>query len=78
MRSDDTFWAATKLAAISDDTIKAAVTEAKFGDPAGEAFLAKAISERRLRILQAFLPMPQMPVSELSEGLQGRPHESPT
>jgi len=56
VRSDDTFWAATKLAAISDDMIKAAVTEAKFGDPAAEAFLAKAISDRRLRILQAFLP----------------------
>ena len=56
MRPDDTFWAATKLAAISDDMIKAAVTEAKFGNPAAEAFLAKAISDRRLRILQAFLP----------------------
>ncbi len=56
MRADDTFWAATKLAAINDDMIKAAVTEAKFGNPEAEAFLAKAISERRLRILQAFLP----------------------
>lgn len=56
MRADDTFWAATKLAAITDDMIKAAVTEAKFGEPAAEAFLAKAISDRRLRILQAFLP----------------------
>lgn len=56
MRSDDTFWAATKIAAISDDMIKAAVTEAKFDNPAAEAFLAKAISDRRLRILQAFLP----------------------
>ena len=56
MRADDTFWAATKIAAISDDMIKGAVTEAKFGDPAAEAFLAKAISDRRLRILQTFLP----------------------
>ena len=56
MRSDDTFWAATKIAAISDDMIKATVTEAKFDNPAAEAFLAKAISDRRLRILQAFLP----------------------
>ena len=56
MRADDTFWAATKLAAITDDMIKAAVSEAKFGDPAAEAFLAKAIADRRLRILQAFLP----------------------
>ncbi len=56
MRSDDTFWAATKLAAISDEMIKAAVSEAKFGDPASEAFLTKAIADRRLRILQTFLP----------------------
>ncbi len=56
MRPDDTFWAATKLAAITDDMITAAVAEAKFGDPASEAFLAKAIAQRRLRILQAFLP----------------------
>jgi hypothetical protein len=55
-RPDDTFWAATKLLAITDDMIKAAVAEAKFGDPASEAFLAKAIADRRLRILQTFLP----------------------
>ena len=36
--------------------IKAAVAEAKFGDPVSEQFLAKAISDRRLRILQTFLP----------------------
>ena len=56
MRADDTFWAATKLASITDDMIKAAVSEAKFGDPASETFLAKAIADRRLRILQTFLP----------------------
>jgi len=56
MRPDDTFWAAAKLATITDDMIKAAVTEARFGDAASEAFLTKAIADRRLRILQAFLP----------------------
>ena len=56
MRPDDEFWAATKMAAITDDMIKAAVAEGKFGDPISEAFLAKAISDRRLRILQTFLP----------------------
>jgi len=56
MRADDTFWAASKLTAITDDMIKAAVTEAKFGDPESETFLAKAIADRRLRILQTFLP----------------------
>ena len=56
MRPDDTFWAATKLAAITDDMIRAAVAEGKFGDTTSEGFLAKAISDRRLRILQTFLP----------------------
>ena len=56
MRPDDTFWAATKLAAINDEMIRAAVAEGKFGDKESEEFLAKAISDRRLRILQTFLP----------------------
>ena len=56
MRPDDTFWAATKLAAITDDMIRAAVAEGHFGNEADETFLAKAISDRRLRILQTFLP----------------------
>jgi hypothetical protein len=56
MRRDDEFWAASKLAAITDDMIKAAVAEGKFGDRASEEFLAKAISDRRLRILQTYLP----------------------
>ena len=56
MRPDDTFWAATKLAAISEDMIRAAVAEGKFGHAESEQFLAKAIIDRRLRILQTFLP----------------------
>ena len=56
MRRDDEFWAASKLVAITDDMIRAAVAEGQFGDPESEAFLAKAISDRRLRILQTYLP----------------------
>jgi hypothetical protein len=56
MRSDDEFWAASKLVPITDDMIKAAVAEAHFGDRSSEEFLAKAIAERRLRILQTYLP----------------------
>ena len=56
MRRDDEFWAASKLVAITDDMIRAAVAEGKFGDPESEAFLARAISDRRLRILQTYLP----------------------
>ena len=56
MRRDDEFWAASKLVAITDDMIRAAVAEGQFGDPESEAFLAKAIADRRLRILQTYLP----------------------
>ncbi|HEX6163162.1 MAG TPA: hypothetical protein VFZ31_07345 [Vicinamibacterales bacterium] len=56
MRPDDTFWAATKIAAISEDMIRAAVAQGQFADKASEDFLAKAIAERRVRILQTFLP----------------------
>ncbi|MFA5910267.1 MAG: hypothetical protein WC815_15915 [Vicinamibacterales bacterium] len=71
MRADDTFWAATKLAAITDEMIKAAVTEGRFGDPASEAFLAQAIADRRLRILQAFLPKVN-PIVDPALDAQGR------
>jgi hypothetical protein len=56
MRTDDEFWAASKLVAITDDMIKAAVAEAQLNDRISEEFLAKAIAERRLRILQTYLP----------------------
>src|SRR5688572_28530067 len=56
MRPDDTFWAAMKVAAISPEMIRAAVTEARFGAKIPEEFLIKAIADRRLRILQTFLP----------------------
>jgi len=36
--------------------IRSTVAEGKFGDPESEKFLAKAIIDRRLRILQTFLP----------------------
>jgi len=70
MRADDTFWAATKLAAINDEMINSAVNEAHFGDPASDAFLVKAIAERRVRILQAFLPKvnPLVDVAITNEG----------
>ena len=56
MRPDDTFWAATKIAAISEDMIRAAVEQGQFGYLEANRFLAQAIIDRRLRILQTFLP----------------------
>ena len=56
MRPDDTFWAAQKLASINSEMIRAAVAEGQFGNAEAEQFLAKAIEDRRVRILQTFLP----------------------
>ena len=56
MRPDDTFWAAQKLASIDSEMIRAAVREGQFGNAEAEQFLAKAIEDRRVRILQTFLP----------------------
>jgi hypothetical protein len=71
MRPDDTFWAASKLLAISEDMIRAAVAEGQFGDAESEKFLAQAIIDRRLRILQTFLPKVN-PIVDPALDAQGR------
>jgi hypothetical protein len=54
-RPDDTFWAARKLMALSDDLIRAAVRAGKYSDPKAEQFLAGALIERRDAIGKSFL-----------------------
>jgi hypothetical protein len=54
-RPDDTFWAALKLMALSDDLIRAAVRAGKYTDPRAEQFLADALIERRDKIGRAWL-----------------------
>jgi hypothetical protein len=54
-RPDDTFWAARKLMALSDDLIRAAVKAGKYSDPRAEQFLADALIERRDKIGRAWL-----------------------
>jgi hypothetical protein len=55
-RADDRFWAARKLQAMSDELIRTAVLEGLFPDADGQAFLVRALSERRDAILRAYLP----------------------
>src|SRR5206468_2235318 len=55
-RADDKFWAARKLVALTDDLLRAAVRTGEFGDPQSEAFLVKALGERRDAIARAYLP----------------------
>ncbi len=54
-RSDDKFWAASKLMAISTDMIRAAVRAGDFGDPKSEEFLVQALVERRDAIGRMYL-----------------------
>ena len=54
-RPDDTFWAARKLMAMSDELIRAAVQAGRLSDPEAEEFLADALIERRDKIGRAWL-----------------------
>ena len=54
-RSDDKFWAAQKLVALTTDMIRAAVRAGEFGDPAVETFLVRALAERRDVIGRTYL-----------------------
>jgi hypothetical protein len=54
-RPDDTFWAARKLMAISDDLIRAAVKAGHYSDPQSEDFLTGALIDRRDKIGRAWL-----------------------
>jgi hypothetical protein len=55
-RADDKFWAARKLVEMSTGMIAAAVAAGDFGDPEAEAFLVRALTERRDAIARAYLP----------------------
>jgi hypothetical protein len=54
-RADDKFWAARKLMALTTPILRAAVHAGDFGDPAAEAFLTRALAERRNAIGRAYL-----------------------
>lgn len=54
-RPDDTFWAARKLMALSDELIRAAVKAGQYSDPRAEQFLGDALIERRDKIGRAWL-----------------------
>jgi hypothetical protein len=56
LRADDAFWAARRVAAFTDDLIRAAVHEGRFSDPAAERHLAAVMMKRRDRIAQVYLP----------------------
>ena len=54
-RADDRFWAARKLAALDTTMIRAAVKAGDFRDAASEAFLVRALADRRDAIIRTYL-----------------------
>jgi hypothetical protein len=54
-RDDDRFWAAQRLAMFTDAMLQAAVGAGDFRDPQAEAFLLRALTERRDAIVQRYL-----------------------
>jgi hypothetical protein len=55
MRDDDAFWAARRVAAFTDDLIRAAVHTAQFSDPAAEKHLGDVLIQRRETVKRVFL-----------------------
>jgi hypothetical protein len=55
-RDDDNFWAALRVAAFSDEQVRAAVHVGQFEDPAAEKLLGDILIKRRDKIAKAYLP----------------------
>ena len=56
MRDDDAFWAARRVAAFSEEMIRAIVHTGRFSDPAAEKAIGDVMLKRQRKILQAYLP----------------------
>ena len=54
-RADDTFWAALRVMAFTDDMIRAAVKTGQFAEPASEEHLSDALIKRRNAIGRVYL-----------------------
>jgi hypothetical protein len=56
LRDDDAFWAAQRVAAFSDEMIRAIIHTGEFSDAASEKALADIMIQRREKILRTYLP----------------------
>jgi hypothetical protein len=54
-RDDDAFWAARRIAAFSDDLIRAAVRAGHYSDPNAEKYLGDVLIKRRDKIVSLYL-----------------------
>jgi hypothetical protein len=57
LRDDDAFWAAQRVAAFTDDMIRAAVHTGQFSDANAEKYLADVLIQRRERIKSIYLTL---------------------
>ncbi len=55
LRDDDAFWAARRVAAFTDDLIRAAVHTGQFSNPEAEKYLADVLIQRREKIKSIYL-----------------------
>jgi hypothetical protein len=55
LRDDDAFWAARRIAAFTDDKIRAVVHTGQFSNPAAEKYLADVLIQRRDKIKSVYL-----------------------
>ena len=55
MRDDDAFWAARRVAAFTDEMIRAAVHAGEYSDPAAEKYLGDVLIKRRDKIASIYL-----------------------
>jgi hypothetical protein len=70
-RGDDTFWAARRVCAFTDDMIRAVVATGRYSDPAAAALLTDVLIKRRQKIAAAYLPAIN-PLVDFSLGDDGR------
>ncbi len=55
MRDDDAFWAARRVAAFTDDLIRAAAHTGEYSDPMAEKYLADVLIKRRDKVTSIYL-----------------------
>ena len=55
LRDDDAFWAARRIAAFTDDMIRAVVHTGQFSNPEAEKYLADVLIQRREKIKRIYL-----------------------
>jgi hypothetical protein len=70
-RADDTFWAARRVAAFTDDMIRAVVKTGQYADPAAEKLLGDVLIQRRNKITAHYLKAVN-PLVDFRLGADGR------